>query len=383
MSYVESITAGLSAKDAVVGGDRSGTSYGPATYSDGVLSPLTVGALVVDGVTCALGDRVLVKNETAQANNGIYVVQATGSGSEPWSLIHSPDMDTAAEVGGAYTFAQDRTANEGFGFIVFGPGPFTLGTTAINWVQFTSTGDFTAGTGLTLSGDVVSLNTPVTITDGGPEPGRRGQRWRISAARQSPGISVERPRRRSWRRSRAASSARRLAAPSSPTRAPTRAGTRTPRRRSARRSQRRRTRAAGTWRSGTGGADAYIGVYSYSEGTFTRQYGSPDQTGTPYNYPNTLAVGSYLSAIPADTATSGLYAGVLIGTQDSAGMGPVYSLGIIDAGLGQITNLSSPAAPPQMLNYGSAQIALPSSFALTACAAPGVVSGAYTWWAVS
>jgi hypothetical protein len=168
MAYVESQVAGLQAKPPVQEATAAALIYGPATYSGGVLSPLTVGALVVDGVTVALGDRVLVKNESpAQANNGIYTCTATGSVSTPWQLTRSADMDTGSQVPGAYAFVEHGSDNEGFGFIVAGTGPYTLGATAIVWEQFTSAGDLTAGTGLTVSGGVVSLNTPVTIADGG------------------------------------------------------------------------------------------------------------------------------------------------------------------------------------------------------------------------
>jgi len=169
MGYVESVIAGLNAKEAV----QAGTAAALPAYT---ATPLTLtanftGALTIDTVTPALGDRVLVKNEVAAANNGIYVLSQLGTSMEPWILTRSSDMDTAVEVPGAYTFVQMGSANAGFGYIVEGTGPVTLGTTAINWEQFTSTGEFYAGTGLTLSGQEIYLNTPVTIADGGTGAG--------------------------------------------------------------------------------------------------------------------------------------------------------------------------------------------------------------------
>jgi hypothetical protein len=167
MGYVESLTSGLAAKNPCQEATAAALIYGPATYSDGVLSPLTVGALVADGVSVAPNDRVLVKNEASPANNGIYVCTAQGSVSTPWQLTRSSDMDTDAQVPGAYAFVEHGTDNEGFGFIVAGVGPYVLGTTAIVWTQFTSTGDLTAGPGLTLSGSTMSLDVPVALALGG------------------------------------------------------------------------------------------------------------------------------------------------------------------------------------------------------------------------
>jgi hypothetical protein len=167
MGYVESQFAGLQAKAPCQEATATVLPNGPAIYSGGVLSPVTVGALVVDGVTVALSDRVLVKAETEQASNGIYVCSATGSVSTPWQLTRSADMDTPSQVPGAYAFVENGDDNAGFGFIVAGTGPYVLGTSPIVWEQFTSAGNLAAGTGLTLSGDTISLNTPVSIGDGG------------------------------------------------------------------------------------------------------------------------------------------------------------------------------------------------------------------------
>ena len=51
-----------------------------------------------DGVTIPLGGRVLVKNEAAGANNGVYILTAVGSAGAPWILTRATDFDTAAEL---------------------------------------------------------------------------------------------------------------------------------------------------------------------------------------------------------------------------------------------------------------------------------------------
>jgi hypothetical protein len=76
-----------------------------ATYANNTpgLVPATLtatgfGALAVDGVSLALGDRVLVKNQTTQLQNGIYSVTAVGSSTTRWVLTRAADADTTAEM---------------------------------------------------------------------------------------------------------------------------------------------------------------------------------------------------------------------------------------------------------------------------------------------
>lgn len=114
------------------------------TYASGALTATANGALTVDGVAVSAGDRVLVKNEAAPANNGIYTVTAAGAGGAKYVLTRTPDMAVAGEVPGALTFAEQGTVNVGSGFIVAGKGPYTIGTTAITWTQAFGPGSITA-----------------------------------------------------------------------------------------------------------------------------------------------------------------------------------------------------------------------------------------------
>lgn len=56
------------------------------------------GALSIDGVAVATGDRVLVKNQVSTSDNGIYVVTQPGSGGTPFILTRATDMDSTADV---------------------------------------------------------------------------------------------------------------------------------------------------------------------------------------------------------------------------------------------------------------------------------------------
>lgn len=141
--YVDSVAQGLDPKASCV----AATTTNIATLS---------GLLTVDGITLQAGDRVLVKNQTAAENNGIYIASASA-----WS--RSPDMDSWAEVPNAFTFVEGGSTQADSGWVCTSPAGGTLGTTPITFVQFSGAGTYTAGTGLTLTGNEFSItNTAVT-----------------------------------------------------------------------------------------------------------------------------------------------------------------------------------------------------------------------------
>ena len=104
------------------------------------------GALpAIDTVTVQQGDRLLVKNETGGnlKNNGVYLVSVVGSGGAKYLLTRAPDMTdltpNTVQVPGSYTFVE-QGSQAGTLWGVANAGPFTIGTTAINWTQIGSGG---------------------------------------------------------------------------------------------------------------------------------------------------------------------------------------------------------------------------------------------------
>jgi hypothetical protein len=144
--YVDTVAQGLDAKASCVA----------ATTADITLS----GAQTIDGVSIVAGNRVLVKNQTMSQNNGIYLC-ASGS----WT--RTTDANTWDALTSAFTFIEQGTTNADCGFVCTANAGGTLGTTALPWSQFSGAGTFTAGTGLTLTGSVFSLTSPVAVANGG------------------------------------------------------------------------------------------------------------------------------------------------------------------------------------------------------------------------
>lgn len=173
-NYVDGVAQGLSATPSAV---AATTAALPAnTYSNGAsgvgatLTGNTNAALAaVDGVTLAtVGQLLLVMNEAAPANNGLYVLTQVGSGSLPYILTRHADVDTTTDIPGAYTFVESGTVNAGGGFIVTGAGPFTVGTTAINYTQFSGAGELSVSFGITKSGNAIQIESGgLTVAHGG------------------------------------------------------------------------------------------------------------------------------------------------------------------------------------------------------------------------
>ena len=157
-AYVDSVTSGLSVKTPV---KVATTGNLNATYNNGAgtLTANSNFALSVDGVTVSVNDRILVKDQSTAAQNGFYKVTATGSGSAAFVLTRTPDADAASElVAGAFAFVEEGTANADNGYVLSTDGSVTLGTTAINFEQFSGAGQISAGDGLTKTGNALSLN---------------------------------------------------------------------------------------------------------------------------------------------------------------------------------------------------------------------------------
>ena len=143
--YVDSLSIGLSFKNAVLCGTTP--SGGNITLS---------GLQTLDGVTTTIGARVLVKNQTNAAENGIYLAN-TGA----W--VRSSDADTWDELISAFLFIESGTSQAGTAWYCTAQPGGTLGTSAVNWSSFAISSSYTAGTGLNLTGTQFNIsNTGVS-----------------------------------------------------------------------------------------------------------------------------------------------------------------------------------------------------------------------------
>ena len=141
-SYVDSIANNTTWKTAV----RA------ATTSNITLS----GTQSIDGVSVIVGDRVLVKAQTTQSDNGIYVV-ASGA----WT--RASDSSTGAQIVSEAVFVTSGTANADTQWVNTNTS-ITLGTTSITYIQFGAGSAYSAGTGIQLTGSVFSNTGVLSLT---------------------------------------------------------------------------------------------------------------------------------------------------------------------------------------------------------------------------
>lgn len=141
-AYVDAVATGLDVKSSV----RA------ATTANGTLASSYANGSVIDSVTLATGNRVLLKDQTSGSENGVYTVNASGS------PTRSTDTDSSAEVTpGMFTFVEEGTANADTGWILTNDGTVTLGTTALVFTQFSGAGSIIAGAGLTKTGNTLNV----------------------------------------------------------------------------------------------------------------------------------------------------------------------------------------------------------------------------------
>lgn len=157
---ITNLADGTAATDAVTLGQLNSVSAGldwkasvrVATTANGVLASAFQNAAVVDGVTLATGDRILLKDQGTGTENGIYTVNASGS------PTRATDADSNAEVtGGMAVFVEEGTTNADSGWVMTNNGAIVLGTTALTFTQFSGLGAVTAGAGLTKTGNTLDV----------------------------------------------------------------------------------------------------------------------------------------------------------------------------------------------------------------------------------
>lgn len=140
--YVDGLIAGLSWKDTVKLASTANVAL--------------TGNVSVDGVTTAAGDRVLLKNQTAPGENGLWVASASA-----WA--RATDADIEADLLNAAVFVSQGTVNKDTAWVMTTDAPITVGTTGLTWVQFSGAGTYTAGNGLTLTGNTFDVGAGTGI----------------------------------------------------------------------------------------------------------------------------------------------------------------------------------------------------------------------------
>lgn len=152
--YVDNVARGLSWKAPVR----------VATTTNGTLATAFANAQVVDGVTLATGDRILLKNQSTGSENGIYTVNATGA---PTRAV---DADTNGELApGTSVSVTEGTTNADKVFMIISDAAITIGTTSQTWGQLSGGTTYSGGNGISVAGSVINAvgTTGITVNGSG------------------------------------------------------------------------------------------------------------------------------------------------------------------------------------------------------------------------
>jgi hypothetical protein len=155
----ENIANSVYADGPTAGIGNSELGIGASLYSS------ANGVLVIDGFSPIIDDRILVKDQTTEYENGFYVVKDPGSVSSPWIMERTQDFDQPDEiVAGAFTFVTNGTVNQANGFVLidivpgFNNGGY-VGFSTLSFTQFSAAGQVEAGLGLYKDGSTINVGT--------------------------------------------------------------------------------------------------------------------------------------------------------------------------------------------------------------------------------
>jgi len=160
-SYVDGLFAGIDRKESVRLAtttdlnSETGDSWVPAGSGVGKTITSDANTATIDGVAVVNGDRILIKDEAGDIDNGIYDV--SGVGGAAVVLTRSTDMDgtPSNEVsGGTTTFVVEGTTNAATQWSVIHDGSLTVDTDPMVWTVTT----ILSGTFLELAGGTMVGN---------------------------------------------------------------------------------------------------------------------------------------------------------------------------------------------------------------------------------
>ena len=150
--------------DNQLGALASGVSWKAAcrslASSNTPITPGANGALSIDGVACAAGDRVLLTGQTDAKQNGIYTVSAAGSASAPYAMARASDADTSDKMQSAAVFITEGSYSESA--YILTTDAVVLGTSDLGFTVFASAGQYSGGDGIAISASKV-----VSVAAGG------------------------------------------------------------------------------------------------------------------------------------------------------------------------------------------------------------------------
>ena len=167
-NYVDTVAQGIDVHGSVRAASTASVTvtYNSTAGTSG-RGQITAAPNTLDGVSLAANNRILLKDQSTAAQNGIWVVTTVGTGANGvWD--RATDFDQDAEVtAGAFTFVEEGTANADSGWILTTNNPIVIGGasgTSLAFAQFSGAGQITAGAGLTKTGNTLDVGQGTGIS---------------------------------------------------------------------------------------------------------------------------------------------------------------------------------------------------------------------------
>ena len=137
-SYVDGVSQGLDIKEAVK----------VATTANITLS----GTQTIDGVAVSADERVLVKDQSTQTQNGLYLCKSG-------SWVRTDDLAAGSDASSVFVFVDQGTVNSENGFVcTSSKGSAVVDTNNLSFTQFSGAGQITASDGISKSGNTLSVD---------------------------------------------------------------------------------------------------------------------------------------------------------------------------------------------------------------------------------
>lgn len=176
LAYLNARIAGIKPKAAVR----------VATTAAGTLATSFENGDSVDGITLTTGDRILIKDQAAPAENGIYVVNASGA---PTRATDFDSVTPIDEINGAWVAVQEGTENAGKIFVQFGTVT-TVDTDAINFEYWNPIAGLIGGDMITFASSTFSVDLATTSGLESTNPGNAAGQLRIKLEASNPSLQI-------------------------------------------------------------------------------------------------------------------------------------------------------------------------------------------------
>lgn len=168
---------------ALLDGLKPKTAVRVATVVAGTLATDFEDGDTIDGIVLVTGDRILIKDQVATEENGIYVVAASGAPSR------ASDFNAPSEIPGSYTVAEFGTVNQGVLFVCLST-PATIGVDPITFAS-RSINTYTGGDMITLTGSAFSVDLATVSGLESTNPGNAAGQLRVKLEASNPSLQID------------------------------------------------------------------------------------------------------------------------------------------------------------------------------------------------